>query len=228
MSRHSKWSKIKNQKGGADQKRAAMFTKLSRMVTIAARGGGDPGANFKLRLAIDTAKGASMPKDTIVRAIAKGTGADKEGAQLIEETYEGFGPGGTAFMVEVVTDNKNRAYQEVRKSFMTHGGNLGSPGSVSWMFERRGVLRLSNQLISELTNEPIQLQLIDAGAEDIAIEEEGITVYTKPDELKSVEEKIRALGLIPEAAGLEWVAKEKVTPPEDARTRLEALQDAPY
>src|SRR3989338_4103258 len=105
MSRHSKWSKIKNQKGAADQKRAAMFTKLSRMVTIAARGGGDPGANFKLRLAIDTAKGASMPKDTIVRAIAKGTGADKEGAQLIEETYEGFGPGGTAFMVEVVTDN---------------------------------------------------------------------------------------------------------------------------
>ncbi|MDO8521388.1 MAG: YebC/PmpR family DNA-binding transcriptional regulator [bacterium] len=232
MSRHSKWSKIKNQKGGADQKRAAMFTKLSRMVTIAARGGGDPAANFKLRLVIDTAKSASMPKDTIERAIAKGTGADKEGAQLIEETYEGFGPGGTAFIVEVVTDNKNRAYQEVRKAFMTHGGNLGSPGSVSWMFEHKGVIRLRTEEPKNKSTEEMEMQLIDAGADDIAIEEEGITIYTKSDELKAVEEKIRALGFTPESAGLEWVAKEKVaqsvipSEAEGSRAQLEALQDA--
>ncbi|MDO8504964.1 MAG: YebC/PmpR family DNA-binding transcriptional regulator [bacterium] len=229
MSRHSKWSKVKNQKGGADQKRAASFTKFSRMITIAARGGGDPASNFKLRLVIDTAKSASMPKDTIERAIAKGTGADKEGAQLIEETYEGFGPGGTTFIVEIVTDNKNRAYQELRKTFMAHGGNLGSPGSVAWMFEHRGVIRVATPHPNPLPQgerEKIELQLIDAGADDIFTEEEGITVYTKSEELKTVEEKIRAMGFTPESTGLEWVAKEKVTPPEDAREQIEALQDA--
>ena len=226
MSRHSKWSKVKNQKDGADQKRAASFTKLSRMITIAARGGGDPSANFKLRLAIDLAKSSSMPKNTIERAIAKGTGADREGAQLIEETYEGFGPGGTVFIVEVVTDNKNRAYQELRKTFMAHGGNLGSPGSVAWMFERKGVIRLRTEEPKNKSTEELEMQLIDAGADDIFTEDEGITVYTKPDELKTVEEKIRALGFTPETAGLEWIAKEKVTPPEDAHSQLEALENA--
>src|SRR3989338_2432791 len=142
MSRHSKWSKIKGAKGTADQKRAAVFTKLSRMITIAARGGGDPGTNFKLRLVIDTAKSSAMPKDTIERAIAKGTGGDKEGVLLIEETHEGFGPGGTAFIVEVVTDKKNRAFQDLKHAFVQHGGNLGGKGSVAWMFEHKGVIRL--------------------------------------------------------------------------------------
>lgn len=227
MSRHSKWSKIKGAKGSADQKRAAVFTKLSRMITIAARGGGDPTANFKLRMIIDQAKSAAMPKDTIDRAIAKGTGADKEGVQLIEETYEGFGPGGTAFMVEVVTDNKNRAYQEVRKAFTVHGGNLGSPGAVGWMFERRGVIRVAGVRDQVLgLSSDIELKLIDAGAEDILIEDEGITIYTKSEELKIVEEKARALGFIPETVGLEWVPKEKINPPEDARGQFEAFQDA--
>ncbi len=226
MSRHSKWSKIKNQKGGADQKRAAMFTKLSRMITIAARGGGDPAANFKLRLVIDTAKSAAMPKDTIDRAIAKGTGADKEGVQLVEETHEGFGPGGIAFIVEVVTDKKNRAYQDLKHAFVEHGGNLGGSGSVAWMFERRGVIRVAVERLKLKDESELELKLIDAGAEDILIEEEGITIYTKHDELKMVEEKIRALGFTPESAGLEWVAKEKITPPEDARAQLESLQDA--
>jgi len=226
MSRHSKWSKIKGAKGTADQKRAAVFTKLSRMITIAARGGGDPGTNFKLRLVIDTAKGAAMPKDTIDRAIAKGTGADKEGVQLIEDTYEGFGPGGSAFIVEVVTDKKNRAYQDLKHAFIEHGGNLGGSGSVAWMFERRGVVRLAVERLKLKDESEFELKLIDAGAEDILVEDEGITVYTKPDELKAVEEKVRAMGFTPESTGLEWIPKEKITPPEDARARLEALQDA--
>lgn len=227
MSRHSKWSKIKNQKGGADQKRAAVFTKLSRMITIAARGGGDPAINFKLRLVIDTAKAAAMPKDTIERAVAKGTGADKEAAQLIEETYEGFGPGGSAFIVEVVTDKKNRAYQDLKHAFIEHGGNLGGSGSVAWMFQKRGVVRLVvNSSQSTVHSTDLELKLIDAGADDIAIEDEGITVYTKSDELKTVEEKIRALGFTPESVGLEWIAKEKVNPADAARGQLEALQDA--
>lgn len=232
MSRHSKWAKIKHGKGAADQKRAATFTKLSRAITIAAREGGDPATNFKLRLTMDLARAAAMPKDTIERAIAKGTGtAEKEGAQLFEETYEGFGPGGAAFMVEVVTDNKNRAYQAVRKLFSDHGGNLGSPGSVAWMFIRRGVIRLPSQsslLMGEERRgwEDLELKLIDAGAEDIVAEDEGSTVYTKPEELKSVEEKIRTLQLVPDYAGLEWVPKEKITLPEETRAKLEKFAEA--
>ena len=223
MSRHSKWSKIKNQKGSADQKKGALFTKLSRIITVAARAGSDPASNFKLRLVIDTAKAAAMPKDTIERAIAKGTGADKEGAQIIEETYEGFGPGGVAFMVEVVTDNKNRAYQDLRKTFTEHGGNLGSPGSVAWQFEHRGLIRVAVVGSQKSVDE---LKLIDAGAEDILAEDDGITVYTKPEELKTVEEKIRAQGLTPEYAGLAWIPKEKITPSEAAHGQIEALENA--
>lgn len=226
MSRHSKWSKIKNQKGSADQKKGALFTKLSRIVTIAARGGGDPGANFKLRLAIDTAKAAAMPKDTIERAIAKGTGADKEGVQMIEDTYEGFGPGGTAFIVEVITDKKNRAFQDLKHAFSEHSGNLGGSGSVAWMFERRGVLRIPNDQFPMTHKDELELKLIEGGAEDIIEEEGGITVYTKSDELKAVEEKIRTAGFTPEYTGLSWIPKEKVTPSENAHSQLTALEDA--
>lgn len=234
MSRHSKWSKIKHTKGTADQKKGALFSKLARVIAIAAREGADPASNFKLRMAIEQAKSSEMPKDNIERAIAKGSGADKDAAQLIEETYEGFGPGGVAFMVEVVTDNKNRAYQELRKTFSNHGGNLGNPGSVAWQFAHRGVLHLSPPSggTPPLGGEQLELQLIDAGADDIVREDDGITVYTKPAELKAVEEKIRATGLAPDYAGLEWVPKEKMTQSvipseaEGSRGQLEALQEA--
>lgn len=226
MSRHSKWAKIKHGKGAADQKRGAIFSKLTRTISVAAREGGDPEMNFKLRMAIDQAKVAQMPKDNIDRAIAKGSGADKEGAQLLEETYEGFGPGGVAFMVEVITDNKNRAYQELRKTFSDHGGNLASPGAVAWQFTRHGVLHLQTKPLSHLTTEQLELILIDAGAEDILQEDDGITVYTKPEELKAVEEKVRAAGLAPEYAGLEWVPREKSAPPENVRGQLDALEEA--
>lgn len=228
MSRHSKWAKIKHGKGIADQKRGALFSKLTRVISVAAREGGDPASNFKLRMAIEQAKAAEMPKDNIDRAIAKGSGADKDATALIQETYEGFGPGGVAFMVEVITDNKNRAYQELRKTFSDHGGNLGSPGAVAWMFERRGVIRLSplGGGVPPPSGEQLELQIIDAGAEDIVREGDSILVYTKPAELKAVEEKVRAAGLAPDYAGLEWIPKEKLTPPQDVRGQLEALEDA--
>ncbi|KKU73549.1 MAG: transcriptional regulator [Parcubacteria group bacterium GW2011_GWA2_47_26] len=237
MSRHSHWAKVKHGKGTADQKRGALFSKLSRMITVAARSGGDPSMNFRLRLAIDHAKAAAMTKDTIERAIAKGTGADKEGLQITEEIYEGFGPSGIALLIEVVTDNKNRAFQELKHAFSKHGGSLGSSGSVAWMFEHKGVIRLPPPHPASgipipggegrvRADQDLEFKLIDAGAEDIASEDEGVTVYTKPEELKAVEEKIRAAGLIPEYTGLAWVAKDAVKPPEEARGQLEALQDA--
>lgn len=224
MSRHSKWAKIKHGKGIADQKKGALFSKLTRVIAVAAREGGDPTSNFKLRMAIEQAKSSEMPKDNIERAIAKGSGADKDAAQLIEETYEGFGPGGVAFMVEIITDNKNRAYQELRKVFSEHGGNLASPGAITWMFQRRGVIRISN--IQYPISNDLELKLIDAGAEDIVRENDNILVYTKPAELKAVEEKIRAAGLAPDYAALEWVPKERITPPAEARGQLEALEEA--
>ncbi|MBI2552174.1 YebC/PmpR family DNA-binding transcriptional regulator [Candidatus Uhrbacteria bacterium] len=226
MSRHSKWSKIKGPKGVADKKKGVLFSKLTRAITLTAREGGDPGANFKLRMAIDTAKAAEMPKDNIERAIAKGSGADKDGAQLIQETYEGFGPGGVAFMVEVVTDNKNRAYQELKHTFAEHQGNLGGSGSVAWMFQKRGVIRLAVSSSQSSVHSDFELKLIDAGAEDIVPEDEGLTVYTKPEALKSTEEKLRAAGLTPEYAGLAWVPKEKITAPPAAQNQFAALEDA--
>lgn len=228
MSRHSKWAKIKHGKGVADQKRGALFSKLTRTIAVAAREGGDPASNFKLRMAIEQAKAAEMPKDNIERAIAKGTGADKSGVVMIEETYEGFGPGGVAFIIEVITDNKNRAFQDLKHTFSENGGNLAGSGSVAWQFERRGVIHLSPPSggTPPLGGEQLELQLIDAGAEDIAQEDDGVTVYIKPEELKAVEEKVRAAGLAPDYAGLEWVPKEKITPPESARGQLEALEEA--
>lgn len=225
MSGHSKFSKIKHKKGAADQKRGALFSKITRNLTVAAREEGDPTANFKLRLVMDRARAAGMTKETVERAIAKGTGADKEGLTLIEDSYEGFGPGKVAYIIEVITDNKNRAYQSLRKTFTDHGGNLGNSGSVNWMFERRGVIRLAAEELKDRDREELELKLIDAGAEDIESEEEGVTVYTKPEELKLVEEKIRAMEITPADAGLEWVAKERITPDEDVKKKIEAFEE---
>lgn len=226
MSRHSHWAKIKHTKGAADKKKGALFSKISRMITVAAREGGDPVFNFKLRLVIDQAKIAGMTKDTIERAIAKGSGADKDGVCMSEDVYEGFGPGGVAFMIETISDNKNRAFQNLKRVFGGQGGALGGSGSVAWMFERRGVIRLIPQQGNHETMEQWELKLIDAGAEDIAKEEEGVVVYTKPEALKAVEERIRAAGYTLEYAGLERIAKEKVSPSGDAKGQLAALEEA--
>lgn len=206
MSKHSKWAKVKRQKGVTDVKRAALFTKLGRIVTVAAReGGGEINFNFKLRTAVDQALAANMPKDNIERAIKKGTGA-AEGAQIETVVYEGFGPGGVAVLVEALTDNRNRTVAKVKHAFSTHGGNLAATGAVQWMFERKGVIRVEG--VTKLSDE-VELAVIDAGADDISVDDEGMTITASVEGLVKVEAVARQNGLRVEYAGLEWLPKEK-------------------
>lgn len=184
MSGHSKWSKIKRQKGANDAKRGAVFTKLGNVIAIAARGGADPDTNFSLRLAIDKARAANMPNANIQRSIDRGSG--KLGGEQIQEImYEGYGPGGVAILVECATDNVNRTYPEVRLAFSKHGGNLAEKGAVAFQFSRKGMIRVKG------TGEDILLQVLDAGAEDAIEEDEEIIVYTNPKDLASVRETLQ-------------------------------------
>src|SRR5687767_15027231 len=175
MSGHSKWSSIKHKKGAADAKRGKLFTKLARAITVAARdGGGNVEANPALALAVQRARDASMPKDNIQRAIDRGTGEGDDAAAIESVSYEGYGPGGAAIMVEALTDNRNRTGAEVRHAFEKHGGSLGEPGSVSWQFEKRGVVLLDGERYSEDDLMPA----IDAGAEDVSEDGDLIKVLT--------------------------------------------------
>lgn len=217
MSKHSKWAKIKNQKAAADQKKGAVFTKHVRAITVVARHGVDPATNFQLRMAIDSAKMAGVPKDTIERALTRA--ADKSTAAMEEALYEGFGPGGAALMIEAVTDNKNRTSSEVRHLLEKFGGSLGGSGSVAWQFNRWGVAR-----INALKNEDLELKLIDLGAEDIKEEEGGLTVYTKFENFKKLLDGLRKMNLTPEYSGVEWVAKEQMNAADpSSRQRLDEL-----
>lgn len=204
MSGHSKWAQIKRQKGANDAKRGAVFTKLSREIIVAARqGGGDPGGNFKLRLAIQRAKAQNMPNDNIDRAVAKGTGAGSE-AQLDEVTYEGYGPGGTAVLVAVLTDNRNRSVAEIRHLFSRAGGNLGETGSVGWQFDARGLITVP---IAGRDPDEIQLVAIDAGAEDVRVDEESVEVATDPAKLEEVRRALETSGFEVENADFAMVPK---------------------
>lgn len=187
MSGHSKWSTIKRQKGAKDAARGAVFTKLGNMIAVAARAGGDPELNFALRLAIDKAKAANMPMANIQRAIDRVN--DKNAAQLQEVMYEGYGPGGTAILVECATDNTNRTYPEVRLAFSKHGGNIAEKGSVAFQFERRGMIRVVGN------GEEVLMQAIDAGADDVQEEGEESVIYTDPKELNNVRTALQAAGL---------------------------------
>src|SRR3989440_10445668 len=167
MSGHSKWSSIKHKKAASDAKRGAQFTKLARAIQVAAReGGGDPEGNAALANAVQKARDARMPKDNIERAIAKGTGAGRDAEAIESVTYEGYGPGGVAILVEALTDNRNRTGSEVRHTFTRHGGNLGEPGSVAWTFEKKGEIVVDGSRYSE----DDLLAAIDAGAEDVALD----------------------------------------------------------
>src|SRR4051794_7332187 len=177
MSGHSKWASIKHKKKAVDAKRGALFTKLTRAITVAAReGGGDPDGNPALALAIQKARDASMPKDNIERAIAKGTGADADADAFESVLYEGYGPGGVAILVEALTDNRNRTGSEVRHMFTKHGGNLGEPGSVAWTFEKKGEIVVDGTRYSE----DDLLVAIDAGAEDVALDGDVWEIVTGP------------------------------------------------
>jgi len=199
MAGHSKWANIQHRKGAQDKKRGKLFTKLIREIAIAARtGGGDLAANPRLRLAVDKAKGQSMPKDNIERAIKRGSG-DLDGAEYLEIRYEGYGPGGTAVMVDCLTDNKNRSVAEVRHAFSKFGGNLGADGSVNYLFNHVGLLAYP----AGSDEETIMEAAIDAGAEDVVVDaEQSIEVLTDPIEFEAVLEKMRAAGFGPESSEL--------------------------
>jgi YebC/PmpR family DNA-binding regulatory protein len=183
MSGHSKWSQIKRQKGAADAKRGQLFTKLGREITVSARqGGGDPDGNPRLRLAIQRAREANMPMDTIERAVKRGAGGS-DGAALEEITYEGYGPGGAAILIEAMTDNRNRAVAEIRNAFTRGGGSLGESGCVAWLFDSRGVIALD---ANGNDAEELALQAIDAGADDVKVEDSMIEIYTAPSALDAV------------------------------------------
>lgn len=197
MAGHSKWSNIKRRKGAADAARARLFTKLAKEIIVSARlGGGDPSGNPRLRLAIQAAKSQSMPNDNIQRAIAKGTGA-LGGAALAELVYEGYGPGGVAFIVEAATDNPNRTAADVRYIFDKSGGNLGKTGSVAFLFDKRGAIRLPARRWSE---ERVLEVALEAGAEDVRREDEDHVVYAPPADVRSVADAMAAAGLEPESA----------------------------
>jgi YebC/PmpR family DNA-binding regulatory protein len=207
MSGHSKWSTIKRKKGALDAKRGKLFTKLIKELTIAAReGGGDPTGNPRLRLAIDNAKAANMPADNVERAIKKATG-ELEGATISELTYEGYGPGGVAILVEVATDNKNRTVAEVRHIFSKQGGNMGESGSVAWMFEKKGVISLPKQNKNE---DEIMEIVLNAGAEDLQSEDEFYEIQTDIESFEPVRKALAEKKLNLDNASLQWIAKNTI------------------
>jgi YebC/PmpR family DNA-binding regulatory protein len=199
MSGHSKWSSIKHKKGAKDAKRGKLFTKLARAITVAARdGGGDPDANSALGLAVQRARDASMPKDNIQRAIDRGTGEGDDAAAIEAVTYEGYGPGGAAILVETLTDNRNRTGSEVRHAFEKHGGSLGEPNSVAWQFSKRGVILIDG----ERYGEDDLMTAIDAGAEDVSADGDVLKVITGASDLTAVRSAVESSGVEIESAEL--------------------------
>jgi YebC/PmpR family DNA-binding regulatory protein len=223
MSGHSKWSTIKRKKAALDAKRGKLFTKLIKEITIAARqGGGDPSGNPRLRLAVDNAKAANMPMDNIERAIKKATG-ELEGVVYTELTYEGYGPGGVAILVEAATDNKNRTVAEVRHLFNKHGGSLGETGSVAWMFDKKGIITLPAQ---GKTEDDIMEIVLDAGADDISEEEGYFEVTTEVENFEAVRRALVDAGLELENASLQWIAKNTVDVAGETAEKVMKLIDA--
>ncbi|MDJ0939620.1 MAG: YebC/PmpR family DNA-binding transcriptional regulator [Woeseiaceae bacterium] len=208
MAGHSKWANIQHRKGAQDKKRGKLFTKLIREITVAAKmGGGDPDANPRLRLAIDKAKGQSMPKDNIERAVKRGSG-ELDGSEYQEMRYEGYGPGGTAVMVDCLTDNRNRTVAEVRHAFTKFGGNLGADGSVNYLFNHVGQLMYP----PDSDEDSIMEAAIEAGAEDVIVEDDGsIEVLTEPADYEAVRDAMRGADLEPDSAQLTMRASTNAT-----------------
>jgi len=206
MSGHSKWATTKRAKAIVDAKKGAIFTKLSNNISLAAREkGGDPNTNFSLRIAIDKAKAVNMPKENIERAIKRGTG-ELGGAQIAEYIYEGIGPVKSQFIIKALTDNKNRSAASVRHVFSKYGGSLGS---VMWNFDNKGVVRILSEELKNGLSDDFELELIDAGAEDIQKEDEGVAIYTKSENLQKVKQFLDAKNIKTETAEIEYIAKEE-------------------
>jgi len=204
MSGHSKWSTIKHKKGATDSKRSKLFSKIVKEITVAVKEGGpDPDANPRLRVAISNAKGVSMPKDNIQRAINKGS--DKDSASFIECTYEGYANGGVAIFLEATTDNQLRTISNVRSYFNKHNGNLGTNGSLSFIFDRKGIFTIP---LGTMNAEEFEMEMIDAGAEDIQFDEDYFTVTTALEDFGSMMKKLESMNLEPESAQLQRVPKD--------------------
>lgn len=193
MSGHSKWHSIKHKKGAIDAKRGKAFSKLIKELTVAARGGGDPTGNPRLRKAMDDAKGLNMPKDTMMNAIKRGTG-EIAGAAIEDITYEGYGPGGVAVFVECQTDNRTRTVAEIRHIFSKHGGNLGESGSVAWMFQKKGTIIIDKDAADE---EKMMELALEAGAEDVAGDSDSWEVITSPEDFNTVLDAVKAANIEP-------------------------------
>ncbi len=219
MSGHNKWSKIKHQKGADDVKRGNLFTKLTREIIIASReGGGDPDGNFRLRIAIQKARDSNMPLDNIDRAIKKGSGGG-EGGTLVEMVLEGYGPSGTAILVNALSDNRNRTVQEVRSTFTRHGGSLAESGSVSWLFENKGIISID---AANVDADELALQAIDAGAEDVKVESGVVEVYTVPENLMKVRQALEKNKVT--VTSSELLKEPKTMVQLDQKTALQALK----
>jgi YebC/PmpR family DNA-binding regulatory protein len=228
MSGHSKWSQIKRQKGAADAKRGQLFTKLGREIAVAARDGADPAGNPRLRLAIQRARDATMPVDTIERAVKRAAGAG-DAANYHEVSYEGYGPNGVAVLVEALTDNRNRAAAEIRSVFNRGGGNLGESGSVRWLFDEKGVITAE---LNGSDPDEIALTAIDAGADDVQTYEDAIEIYTEPARLEEVRAALDGAGVAVASSEVTMVPKVTVQLDDQAAQqtlrlleRLEELDD---
>ncbi len=222
MSGHSKWSSIKHQKGVTDARRGQLFTKLTREIIVAVRqGGNSPEANFRLRLALQRARDNNMPLDNIEKAIKRGSG-ETEGASLVEMVLEGYGPGGTAILVQALSDNRNRTLQDVRNIFSRHGSSLGESGCVAWLFDYRGLIMVES---NDLDDEELALQAIDAGAEDVKVDNDHVEIYTKPEELEMVRGALEQKKLAIASAELSMVPKTTVELEEKAALQTLKLLD---
>ena len=223
MSGHSKWAQIKHRKAVTDARRGQLFTKLARAITVAAReGGGDPEGNFALAAAVQKARDYSMPKDNIQRAIDRGAGA-AGGADAIERVvYEGYGPGGAAILVEALTDNRNRTSADIRHAFDKHGGSLGEPGSVAWVFEKRGVVLIDASRYSE----DDLIAAIDAGADDVSVDGDSVKVLCAAEDLAAVREALESAGVQIESAELTMEPKSVVQVEGGDASALMRLMDA--
>ena len=225
MSGHSKWATIRRKKGAADAKRGQLFSKLARAIIVAAReGGSDPDGNVALQNAIEKARAASMPKENIERAIARGAGAGADASAYETVTYEGYGPGGVALFVEALTDNRNRTAADVRHTFAKNGGNLGESGAVAWLFERKGVIVVDAGSVDE---DELTLAAADGGADDVELDGSTYQVTSAPEELAGVRRALEAAGIEYESAELTMVPKTAIAVGEEADARkLLRLMDA--
>lgn len=225
MAGHSKWSNIKHRKAAQDAKRGQAFTKVARQIVMAVKEGGpDPETNFRLRLAIDRARQINMPNDNIERAINRGVG-NTDGDNFEEIIYEGYGPHGVAIMMQVLTDNRNRTAGEVRHALSKAGGNLGESGCVSWMFEQKGLIAIEQNTASPIDEDELMMQALEAGAEDIQLEEDVFKILTAPNDFNQVKQALEAEGYQFLVAEVSMVPKNTISISEEAGEQIEKLID---